>query len=205
MIKIENVTKKFGDKYLFENFNLEISTGELIAITGASGSGKTTLINMIGGLEKFDRGKITLNDIEINNKNKVELFRNNISWLFQNFALVDEWTVYQNLAIALKFKKYKSRKENLVKEVLKKVGLEDKVKSKIFTLSGGEQQRVSLARVMLQNNDIVLADEPTGSLDKENRNIVFEILKNMQKDGKTVVIVTHDKELAEMCDRIIEL
>ncbi|MGX7112833.1 putative bacteriocin export ABC transporter [Gemella cuniculi] len=205
MIKIENITKKFDEKNIFENFNLIISTGELIAITGASGSGKTTLINMIGGLEECDSGNITINDIEINKKNKVELYRNNISWLFQNFALVDEWTVFQNLVIALKFKKYKSSKEHVIKEVLKKVGLEDKLKSKIFTLSGGEQQRVSLARVMLQDNNIILADEPTGSLDEENRNIVFDILKNMQKNGKTVVIVTHDKELAKMCDRIVTL
>ena len=124
-----------------------------------------------------------------------------IGFLFQNFALVDDKTVEQNLHLVRKH----NRTQYTVEEVLQKVGLEDKLKSKVYTLSGGEQQRIALARLFLKKCDIVLADEPTGSLDSENATIIMEILMSMKKEGKTIVLVTHDEKIKTMAERVIEL
>lgn len=205
VIKIKNIKKSFGNKIIFYNFSENIFKNEIVAIVGKSGSGKTTLLNMIGGLEKIESGEIYINNLRVIGKNKIELYRNQVSFLFQNFALVDEWTVEKNLKIALTFKKREKGSSEILK-VLKMIGLEDKLKEKIYKLSGGEQQRVALARIYLQDNPVILADEPTASLDKENRDLVFSLLRKLQKEkGKTIVIVTHDQELANFCDRVIEL
>ncbi len=205
VIKIKNIKKSFDNKIIFYNFSENIFKNEIVAIVGKSGSGKTTLLNMIGGLEKIESGEIYINNLRVIGKNKIELYRNQVSFLFQNFALVDEWTVEKNLKIALTFKKRENGSSEILK-VLKMIGLEDKLKEKIYKLSGGEQQRVALARIYLQDNPVILADEPTASLDKENRDLVFSLLRRLQKEkGKTIVIVTHDQELANFCDRVIEL
>lgn len=205
VIKIKNINKTFENKILFSNFSENILKNEIVAVVGKSGSGKTTLLNMIGGLEKIESGEIYINNIKVEKKNKIELYRNQVSFLFQNFALVDEWTVEKNLKIALSFRKSKKDSSEMLK-ILKIVGLKDKLKEKIYKLSGGEQQRVALARIYLQDNPVILADEPTASLDKENRDLVFSLLKRLQKEkGKTIIIVTHDQELANFCDRVIEL
>lgn len=205
VIKIKNIKKSFDNKIIFCNFSENIFKNEIVAIVGKSGSGKTTLLNMIGGLEKIESGEIYINNLRVIGKNKIELYRNQVSFLFQNFALVDEWTVEKNLKIALTFKKREKGSSEILK-VLKMIGLEDKLKEKIYKLSGGEQQRVALARIYLQDNPVILADEPTASLDKENRDLVFSLLRKLQKEkGKTIVIVTHDQELANFCDRVIEL
>lgn len=205
VIKIKNIKKSFDNKIIFCNFSENIFKNEIVAIVGKSGSGKTTLLNMIGGLEKIESGEIYINKLRVIGKNKIELYRNQVSFLFQNFALVDEWTVEKNLKIALTFKKREKGSSEILK-VLKMIGLEDKLKEKIYKLSGGEQQRVALARIYLQDNPVILADEPTASLDKENRDLVFSLLRRLQKEkGKTIVIVTHDQELANFCDRVIEL
>lgn len=205
VIKIKNINKTFENKILFSNFSENILKNEIVAVVGKSGSGKTTLLNMIGGLEKIESGEIYINNLKVEKKNKIELYRNQVSFLFQNFALVDEWTVEKNLKIALSFRKSKKDSSEMLK-ILKIVGLEDKLKEKIYKLSGGEQQRVALARIYLQDNPVILADEPTASLDKENRDLVFSLLKRLQKEkGKTIIIVTHDQELANFCDRVIEL
>ena len=205
VIKIKNINKTFENKILFSNFSENILKNEIVAVVGKSGSGKTTLLNMIGGLEKIESGEIYINNIKVEKKNKIELYRNQVSFLFQNFALVDEWTVEKNLKIALSFRKSKKDSSEMLK-ILKIVGLKDKLKEKIYKLSGGEQQRVALARIYLQDTPVILADEPTASLDKENRDLVFSLLKRLQKEkGKTIIIVTHDQELANFCDRVIEL
>lgn len=205
VIKIKNIKKSFDNKIIFCNFSENIFKNEIVAIVGKSGSGKTTLLNMIGGLEKIESGEIYINNLRVIGKNKIELYRNQVSFLFQNFALVDEWTVEKNLKIALTFKKREKGSSEILK-VLKMIGLENKLKEKIYKLSGGEQQRVALARIYLQDNPVILADEPTASLDKENRDLVFSLLRRLQKEkGKTIVIVTHDQELANFCDRVIEL
>ena len=207
IIQLKNIDKKYGNKYLFKNLDFSIKKGEMIAITGASGSGKSTLLNIIGLIDKPDSGEVLI----CGNKNpydkekiKLNLFRNNIGYLFQNYALVDNYTVSKNLDIALEYFKGKN-KNKLKEEALDKVGLLDKLNNKVFELSGGEQQRVALARLMLKKNDIILADEPTGSLDEDNKAIILKLLKELNNEGKTVVIVTHDKVVADICDREINI
>ena len=207
IIQLKNIDKKYGNKYLFKNLDFSIKKGEMIAITGASGSGKSTLLNIIGLIDKPDSGEVLI----CGNKNpydkekiKLNLFRNNIGYLFQNYALVDNYTVSKNLDIALEYVKGKDKKK-LKEEALDKVGLLDKLNNKVFELSGGEQQRVALARLILKENDIILADEPTGSLDEDNKAIILRLLKELNNEGKTVVVVTHDKVVADMCDREINI
>ena len=207
IIQLKNIDKKYGNKYLFKNLDFSIKKGEMIAITGASGSGKSTLLNIIGLIDKPDSGEVLI----CGNKNpydkekiKLNLFRNNIGYLFQNYALVDNYTVSKNLDIALEYVKDKD-KNKLKEEALDKVGLLGKLNNKVFELSGGEQQRVALARLMLKENNIILADEPTGSLDEDNKAIILKLLKELNNEGKTVVIVTHDKVVADMCDREINI
>ena len=170
--------------------------------SGPSGCGKTTLLNMIGAIEKIDIGEITVNGIDIKNKrNHLNYFRTKIGFLFQNFALVDNKTVKENLKLIRK-----DCKTNLsIEEALRIVGLNEKLNKKVYTLSGGEQQRVALARLMLKKCDIILADEPTGSLDKNNADTVLSILKKLNKQGKTIILVTHDEEIKKQGSRVVNL
>lgn len=206
MIEICNIRKKFGDKEVFDDFSLNIHEGELVAIVGKSGCGKSTLLNIIGLLEPVDKGYICIDgdeSIRPQSSLAIKIIRNKISYLFQNFALVDEETVLYNLKLALRYEKGNKKKK--IENALMAVGLCGYENKKIYQLSGGEQQRVALARVLVKPSKIVLADEPTGSLDAENRDLVIDMLKTIQKQGKTVVIVTHDMAVANQCDRIIEL
>ncbi|NLK95416.1 MAG: ABC transporter ATP-binding protein [Clostridiales bacterium] len=209
MIELENVSKTYGEKKVLDNISLKINEGELVAITGESGKGKSTILNILGLLETTDSGQVLIcgqGNIKPNSSKATKVLRNTISYLFQNFALIDEETVNNNLLIALKYVKgTKKDKLNKISEVLKIVGLEGFEKRKVYELSGGEQQRVAIARIMLKPSKIVLADEPTGSLDEVNRDKIFELLKGINKDGKTVVIVTHDKYLANKCNKVISL
>lgn len=202
MIKIKNLNKKFDDKIVFSNLNLEIEDGEFIILGGPSGCGKTTLLNMIGAIEKFDSGEIIVDGIDIKNKrNHLNYFRKKIGFLFQNFALVDNKTVKENLKIIRK-----DCKTNLsMEEALRIVGLEDKLNKKVYTLSGGEQQRVAIARLMLKKCDVILADEPTGSLDRKNAEAVINILKELNTQGKTIVLVTHDEYIKKQGKRVVNL
>lgn len=207
IIELKNINKSYSNKYLFKNLDFSIKKGEMVAITGPSGVGKSTLLNIIGLIDKPDSGEVVI----CSNKNhfdkekvKLKLFRDNIGYLFQNYALVDNYTVSKNLDIALEYVKNKNKKR-LKEEALEKVGLLDKLNNKIFELSGGEQQRVALARLMLKEKDIILADEPTGSLDEDNRDIILKLLKQLNDEGKTIVLVTHDKTVANMCNREINI
>lgn len=206
-IEIRNIDKSFDNNHILSQFSQNISENELVAVVGKSGCGKTTLLNILSGLEEPDSGEILIFGKKITNRNRQRFYQKTIGFLFQNFALVDNWTVEDNLKISLKFqpRMNKQERKQKIQEALDYVGLGDKVKSKIYSLSGGEQQRVALARLLLQNSKIILADEPTGSLDNENKELVFSILRDFQIQGKTVVIVTHDLTLANECDRIISL
>lgn len=207
VIELKNINKKYGNKELFKDLNLSIKKGEMIAITGKSGSGKSTLLNILGLIDKPDSGDIIICNNKnpyYNEKEKIKLFRYNIGYLFQNYALIDNYTVSKNLDIALEYVRSNNKKE-LKEEALKKVGLLDKLNNKIFELSGGEQQRIALARLMIKKNDIILADEPTGSLDDLNRDIILNLLKKLNNEGKTIIIVTHDNIVADMCTRKINL
>ncbi|MBA4538845.1 ATP-binding cassette domain-containing protein [Bacillus aquiflavi] len=202
MIEIKNVSKRFGERILFDNLNMKINDGDFVAFSGPSGCGKTTLLNMIGAIESVDNGKIIVDGINVHEKkNQLLYFREKVGFLFQNFALVDHKTVEQNLEIVRK----DSRNDISVEEALKMVGMENTLKKKVYTLSGGEQQRVALARLILKKSTLILADEPTGSLDKRNAEIVMSILKEMNKKGKTIILVTHDEEIKGTIGRVIEL
>ncbi|MEK5332633.1 ATP-binding cassette domain-containing protein [Lysinibacillus sp. FSL W8-0992] len=202
MIEIKNLNKSFGNRELFKDFSLTIQDGEFIVISGPSGCGKTTLLNMIGAIEQIDSGKILVDKMDISQKkNQLNYFGNKVGFLFQNFALIEDKTVSYNL----KMIKQKNRSSISLEEALNSVGLLNKLNDKIYTLSGGEQQRIALARLMIKKCDIILADEPTGSLDKANADVVINILKNMNKDGKTIILVTHDEDIKKRGERIVEI
>lgn len=202
MIELNNVNKKYGDKVLFSNYNLHIAKGEFVVISGESGSGKTTLLNMIGALERIDSGQITVEGIDImRRRNQLSYNRNTVGFLFQNFVLLEEKTVYQNLNMIRKG----NRSTISIQEALEKVGMSDFVNAKVYTLSGGEQQRIALARLMVKKCDLILADEPTGSLDEKNAKKVMSILKQMNEKGTTIILVTHSEELKQQGGRVIEL
>lgn len=202
MIKIEHLSKSFGEKKLFNDFNMEIPDKSFFVINGKSGCGKTTLLNMIGGIERPDAGSIVVDGIEVTNAgNKKMYYRNVAGFLFQNFALLENKTVLQNLEIVQK----KTRSDISIKEALEKVGLSGMEKKKVYMLSGGEQQRLALARLMVKKCSLILADEPTGSLDSENSTIVMKILHDLNCMGKTILLVTHSKEIVEQEENVIYL
>ncbi|SDA28166.1 putative ABC transport system ATP-binding protein [Ruminococcus sp. YE71] len=202
MIEVRNLTKVYGDNIIFNNVSFNIENGSFVVFSGKSGCGKTTMLNMIGGLEKPTSGHIIVDGTDITkNKRKIEYLRQKTGFLFQNFALIDNKTVKKNLEIIAR----KNRTDKTVDDVLNEVSMLDKRDSMVYTLSGGEQQRVALARLLFKKCEIVFADEPTGSLDKENAEIVIRLLKKMNKDGKTVIMVTHDEELKSIGDNIINL
>ena len=205
MIEIKNLNKRFSDKIIFDNLNLIINDGEMIAVSGASGSGKTTLLNILGKLDEEYTGDIIVDSKNLKNISKTEYLRNKIGYLFQNYALADNLTVNKNLDFALKYSDDKSQEEK--ETALKLVDLEPLtyLNKKVYTLSGGEQQRVALARLFLKPCSIILADEPTGSLDVKNRDVILEILRKMNNQGKVIIIVTHDPYVLTVCNRVIKI
>ncbi len=209
MIELKKVSKSFGEKIIFTDLSYKINNGEFVAIVGKSGCGKSTLLNIIGLLDFDYTGEVLFNgkDVAMLKEKQVnEYIRNNINYLFQNYALIDDESVEYNLLLALEYEKIplKEKKEK-VSEALDKVGLASYNNKKVYTLSGGEQQRVALARIMLKKGDIILADEPTGNLDNSNARKVMSILKQLNKQGKTIIMVTHNEQLAQECDAILHL
>lgn len=201
MIKINEICKKYDEKVLFQNYSLEIPDGSFVIIRGDSGSGKSTLLNMIGGIEYPDSGSIIVNGFDVSKKKKQKYFSEVVGFLFQNFALLENKTVLENLNLIKKA----GRTDISIDEALKKVGLEKEKNKKVYKLSGGEQQRVALARLMIKKCSVLLADEPTGSLDKKNSEIVMKILHDLNRQGKTVIVVTHDDDIIQKEDMVIYL
>lgn len=209
-VEIRNLTKSFGRRQIFTEFQLEIQEGEFVAITGPSGCGKSTLLNMVGLLESFEQGEILINGRKlppIESRAATMLRREKINYLFQSYALINDMTIVENLLAAMNFMTI-SKKEKLqrIEEVLRQVGLLELKEEKINTLSGGEQQRVAIARTILKPGDLILADEPTGALDADTAETVFSLIADLsRKYRKTVVMVTHSQELADRADRIVKL
>lgn len=209
VIKLENISKRFQEKEIIKGLNLKVEEGEMVAIVGKSGSGKSTLLNIIGLILEKTNGDLYIcgkKNVKIHSKDAMMLRREKIGYLFQNYALADDETVLWNLELALVYKNIK-RSEKMVRidSVLQQFGLLELKKMPVYKLSGGEQQRVAMARLILQESKLILADEPTGSLDAENRDIILGQLKELKKQGKAVVIVTHDFYVAKACDRVITL
>lgn len=206
-IVVDKIHKQYHNHVIFDDFSMEVDLGSFVAIQGASGSGKSTLLNMIGLLDKPDYGDIVV----FGNKNVIpfsrqanRILKNQIGYLFQNFALIENKTVFNNLNMSIDHFGF-SDKQKRISQALEEVGLKGFENKKIYECSGGEQQRIALARLLIKPCELVLADEPTGSLDEKNKEIVFQILKDMQKQGKTIVIVSHDSQLVSRADKIINI
>lgn len=208
MIQLKNITKHYDTKIIFDHFNLTIEDNELVAIVGNSGSGKSTLLNIMGLLEEIEDGEIIINHQLISNKkDALLLMRYDIGYMFQNNALVDDYTVKENLDIVLKYSRLnKKEKLNAIKQVLSTVGLEGYENRKVYSLSGGEAQRIAFCKLLLKKPKIVLCDEPTGSLDATNTKMMMDLLLEYHhSSGATVVIVTHDLDIAKLCERVIHI
>ena len=209
IVSLSNIQKKIQDKPIFSINAFTVNKGDFVTIKGVSGSGKTTLLNILGMNDTVSSGEYLFEGVEtekLKAKEKLKIKRNKISFLFQDFGLVEEETINFNLEIGLKYSKLiRKEKVKQKKEALNAVNLNKKLSTTISSLSGGEKQRVALARIILKPSILILADEPTGSLDSLNRDIVTDILFNQSIDGKAVIIVTHDEELAKKGNKSIEL
>lgn len=209
-VEIMDVTKKYGDRVIFDHINMEIREGEMTALIGPSGCGKSTLLNIIGLLEDFNNGKVRIFGKEIpriNSRKATMLRRNTVNYLFQSSALVGDMTVYQNLMLAMHFVRISQKeKEIRINRMLHEVGLPKMKSAVVNTLSGGEQQRVALARTLLKPGKLILADEPTGALDEKSAEKVFLLLRDLcVQYKKTVIMVTHNMELARKADLVVNL
>lgn len=203
MIEALDISKRFRNHDILKSFNANIEKNSLTVITGESGKGKTTLLNILSLLERLDSGIVKIDNVSNPSPRQIRnLRRYTISYVFQNYGLMNEHTVEKNLQISLIYNK----NTNLsVSEALTQVGLEGYEKRKVYELSGGEQQRVALARVLLKDACYIFADEPTGNLDKGNRDAVMKLLRGLADNGKGVVLATHDLDLLSYADQHIHL
>ncbi|WP_144585215.1 ABC transporter ATP-binding protein [Bacillus cereus] len=220
LIELKDIKKVYSNKnhntFALNGINLTINKGEIIAVMGRSGSGKSTLLNVIGLIDMPNEGEYMLNEGEymLNGKslteiraNKVHKTRNEmIGFIFQYFALLKEHTVLDNVVLPLTYRKLKQReRENKAKFYLEKVGLKEHMHKTPDELSGGQQQRVAIARALVGEPELILADEPTGNLDRKTGEEIMNLLLQLNEEGRTIIIVTHDIEVANKCTRIIEL
>lgn len=213
MIKLTDVTKIYGTEEngtkALDNVSLTINDGEMIAIMGTSGSGKSTLINLLGGMDILTSGTYLYNDTDVGHMKLSELHKfrkNNISFVFQHFALMNHYTVFENVEVPLRAKKIKrAKRKEIVMEKLKMLGIEELAKKLPVQISGGQQQRCAIARALAADNQLILADEPTGALDSKTSKEIMDIFTDIKNLGKTVIIVTHDNKIADRCERIVRI
>lgn len=209
MIELINLTKEYQkpQKKVLDRISLTIGDNEMIAIMGKSGAGKSTLLNILGCIDGITSGEYRYNDILVSDLSaaKRHLFRKqHFSYIFQNFELIPSYTVYENVELPLLARNIGNRREK-VQKALEEVGILEHQKKKMNKLSGGEQQRCAIARALVADTDIILADEPTGSLDEQNSIEIMNLLKGFHQRGKTVIIVTHDQDVADQCERCIHI
>ena len=198
-IDLLNVSKSFGSKKIFTDLNLRFESGKSYALIGGSGSGKSTLLNIIGRLEKIDSGNVLVDKQDIWKIKERTFFKNTVGYVFQNYSLIENKTVYDNLKLITKDKK-------IITDVLEKVGLSsDHLHQKIYELSGGQAQRVAIASMLMKPRKIILADEPTGALDGEIGKEIIRLLLNERDEDKYVIIATHDPAVYNKVDVIIDM
>src|ERR1700704_2008147 len=205
-VVIENLTKQYGTLRALGGVSFGVNTGEWVALMGPSGSGKTTLINILGGLDTLTSGRVVVDGVDLSNLRENELVRyraEKVGFVFQQFHLVPYLTAVENVMLAQYFHSVTDEKQ--AAEALKRVGLGDRLTHLPAQLSGGEQQRVAIARALINQPKIILADEPTGNLDEANETMVIQIFRELHNAGHTILMVTHDPDIARQADRRIEL
>ena len=208
MIELQHIWKQFGSRIIFSDLNLNFQSGMVYALIGDSGCGKTTLLNMLAKLETFDKGEIVYKGKSLASLKNEEFYRNELGYLFQNFGLLESQTIRENLELGLIGKKQnkKQEKERLLLQALQAVRLDYlSLNQKIYELSGGEAQRVALAKIILKNPPLILADEPTASLDPKNSKEIMEILLELRNANRTIIIATHNPSIWKMADQVIHL
>ncbi len=206
LLELKDVSKVYGELRALDHVNLNVEKGEWIAIMGPSGSGKSTMMNIIGCMDRPSEGSLIFDGKDItreSNRNLTELHRDKIGLIFQQFHLINYLTAVENVMVAQYYHSMPDEKEAL--EALERVGLGDRAKHLPSQLSGGEQQRVCIARALINSPELILADEPTGNLDEANENIVLDIFKQIHRGGSTLIVVTHDPEVGEVAQRVITL
>ena len=208
MIELQHIWKQFGSRIIFSDLNLNFQSGMVYALIGDSGCGKTTLLNMLAKLETFDKGEIVYKGKSLTSLKNEEFYRNELGYLFQNFGLLESQTIRENLELGLIGKKQnkKQEKERLLLQALQAVRLDYlSLSQKIYELSGGEAQRVALAKIILKDPPLILADEPTASLDPKNSKEIMEILLELRNANRTIIIATHNPSIWKMADQVIHL
>ena len=207
MIKIEHMAKSFGERTVFQDINLQFTAGKVYALIGNSGCGKTTLLNILAKLEPYDKGSISYRGQELKQIKSHHFFKNELGYLFQNFGLLENETVAANLELGLIGQKLtKQEKKQREEEVLEKVGLNYlNLDQKIYELSGGEAQRVALAKVILKDPPLILADELTAALDPETSQEIMNLLLSLKKPDRLMIIATHNPAIWEKADEVIRL
>lgn len=211
MIQLREVEKVYRrgseDVHALKGVDLDIGHGEFVSVIGPSGAGKTTLLHILGCLDTPTKGIMKFDDVEVEHMSEAELVairRKKIGFIFQQFYLIPGLTVFDNVALPLLFNRSKVESDR-VESIIDRVGLGNRGRHTPSQLSGGEMQRVAIARALVNNPEVILADEPTGNLDTENSERIFELLTSLHKNGLTVVMITHNNELATRADRVIRL
>ena len=203
IIEIKNVSKSFGDKCILNNVSINVKKGEFITLLGASGCGKTTLLRMLAGFGHPDSGEILINGVDITD---IPPHERPVNTVFQRYALFPHLDVYENIAFGLKLQKVPEAEiDRRVRRVLKMVSMTDYEDRDVDSLSGGQQQRVAIARAVVSNPKLILADEPTGNLDSKNGKEVMDLLTELNKEGTTIVMVTHSQKDAAVAQRVVNL
>jgi lipoprotein-releasing system ATP-binding protein len=210
LITAKNISKSFGSLQVLKNINLEIPKGKIVSIVGASGAGKTTLLQILGTLSQPDKGTLTIDEkhpLKLNEKELANFRNQHIGFIFQFHHLLPEFSALENVCLpGFIANKSKKKVEERATELLRFLGLEDRLTHKPNELSGGEKQRVAAARALINNPSVIFADEPTGNLDSKNQEEMHDLLFSLRDEfGVTVIIVTHDKEFAKMSDLIFEI
>ena len=206
LLELKDISKVYGSLHALDHVSLTVEKGEWIAIMGPSGSGKSTMMNIIGCLDKPTSGEVIFDGRDISkerNRKLTELHRDKIGLVFQQFHLINYLNAVENVMVAQYYHSMPDEKEAL--EALERVGLKDRAKHLPSQLSGGEQQRVCIARALINSPELILADEPTGNLDEANENIVLDIFRQLHREGTSLVVVTHDPEVGEVAQRIVRL